>query len=438
MKFHNFERHFERGGRGVLAEDTSGSSAKPQRSPRSRLLWVVGALWVGGCDRTTNEVTTVARDSAGIRIVEVLAEPSTVPEWTLDSVPLRVLTGMETGDETAFAFVGPVRFLPSGGVVVADVASSRLLIYDAGGGYARPLGRRGDGPGELRRLESITVDQNGTIATFDPSLRRLSFWNPDSGFVRSISVADGGSLESWPADAAPWLDSQLIVFQLAATPQDSVPAGSGVRRWQVRAHLTLRDSLTGIRKVSPTFAGMYSGLDERGNLRLPFSNRPFVALAKDRVYFGSGDSFQVMYLDTAFNRAGEIRWPARDERLTSDEVEQVRAEAIALVSRRPLPDNLFAKHFATEILPTNRPSIGRVFVDGEGRLWIERFEAIRMGTATQKPGDQWSILSEDGVPLAILRLPASTRLEDVRGEDVVVVRRDSLDVQTVVIYRLKR
>ena len=441
VKLHNFEKHFERGGRGGLAEgmeSTFESSAKLQRSRRSGLFFLVGALLVGGCDGTTNEVTTVARDSAGIRIVEVLAEPSTVPEWTLDSVPLRMLTGMETGDETAFAFVGPVRFLPSGGVVIADVASSRLLIYDAEGRYVRSLGRRGDGPGELRRLESITVDQNGTIATFDPSLRRLSFWNPDTGFVRSISVADGGSLESWPADAAPRLDSQLVVFQLAATPQDSVPPGSGIRRRQMRAHLTLRDSVAGILKVSPRFAGMYSGLDDRGELRLPFSNRPFVALAKDRVYFGSGESFQVTYLDTAFNTAGEIRWPARDERLTSEEVERVRAEAIALVSRRPLPDKPFARYFAPEILPTNRPSIGRVFVDREGRLWIERFEAIRMGTATQKPGDQWSILSEDGVPLAILRLPSSTRLEDVRDEDVVVVRRDSLDVQTVVVYRLKR
>ena len=61
-----------------------------------------------------------------------------------------------------------------------------------------------------------------------------------------------------------------------------------------------------------------------------------------------------------------------------------------------------------------------------------------MGAAVQKPGDQWSILGDDGEPLAILRLPASTRLEDVRGDDVVVVRRDSLDVQTVAIHRIKR
>jgi hypothetical protein len=398
---------------------------------------VVGAIWVSGCDRTTSEATTVARDSADIRIVEVLAEPSSLPQWTLDSLPLRVLTGAETGDSAAFALVGSVRWLPDGGLVVGDVASSRLLVYDANGGFVRSIGRRGDGPGEMRRLESITVDRD-TLATFDASLRRLSFWHPEAGFVRSVNLADDGSLESWPADAWPWRDSLIVVLQLAITPQESIPAGSGVRRWPMRAHLTLRDSTGRALKSSRTFAGMYTGLDERRDTRLPFSNRPFATTSRNRVYFGSGDAFDVTFLDPSFEVAGEIRWPARIERLTSEEVERVRTEAIALISRRPLPDKPFARSFDPAILPANRPSIGRVLIGPDEGLWAERFEATRLGTAVQVPGDQWNILSSSGEPIAILKLPALTRLEDVRGDQVVVVRRDSLDVQTVAVHRLKR
>ena len=415
-----------------------GISPRSLRSPRCNVFVLVGALWLIGCNRIAGEVTTIASDSAGVRIVDVMVEASSVPQGTLDSVPVRGLTGMETGDETAFAFVGSVRFLPDGGLVIGDVASSRLLIYDSDGHYARSFGRRGDGPGEIRRLESISIDDQGIIATFDVSLRRLSYWNPATGFVRSVSIADGGSLDSWPADATPWRDSMLVVFQLAITPQDSVPPGSGIRRWQMSAHLTLRNGAGQVLKSSPTFKGMYSGLDEAGDTRLPFSNRPFVATSRERIYFGSGDSFQLTWLDSAFNTVGEVRWSARDERLTSEEVERVRAEAIALISRRPLPPDPFARSFAPEILPANRPSIGRVFVDRDGMLWVERFEATRLGTASQKPGDQWSILRPSGEPVAILRLPPSTRLEDVRGDEVAVVRRDSLDVQSVAIHRLRR
>ncbi len=77
-------------------------------------------------------------------------------------------------------------------------------------------------------------------------------------------------------------------------------------------------------------------------------------------------------------------------------------------------------------------------MDDDGHVWIERFEAMRMGTAVQKPGNQWSVLRDDGLPVAVLRLPPLTRLEDVRGDEVVVVRRDSLDVQSVAVYRLRR
>lgn len=402
-------------------------------------LLLIGVMLGAACSReASSTVSTISRDSAGVRIVDVLIDPESLPQWSLDSAPVRVLTGAETGDETAFAFIGPVRFLSNGGLVVGDVASGRLLIYDNAGRFLRFLGRRGDGPGELQRLESITVASQDTLSTFDRSLRRLSFWHSDSGFLRSVNLADGGSLESFPADAWPLRDSLVVVFQLATTPQGSLPTSSGPRRWPMRAHLTRRDITGRTLTTSPTFNAMYSGLDERGDFRLPFSNRPFVAQGSEHVYFGSGEDFRIAYLDTMFMTAGEIRWAARNEPLSSAEVNRVREEAIALISRRPLPPNLFAKNFSPELLPANRPSIGRVFVDRTDNLWVERFEAIRMGTAAQVPGDQWSILAPDGVPVAILRLPPQTRLEDIRGDEVVVVRRDSMDVQTVAVHRLRR
>ena len=409
--------------------------------PCNRLVLTVwaSALATFGCGRSDIPTPNLeVIDSAGVRITSISAKPESLPQWTLEAVPSRVLTGMETGDSGAFAFVGSVRWLSNGALVVGDVASGRLLIYDSDGRYVRALGRRGDGPGEFRRQESITVGSGDTLTTFDPSLRRLSFWHPETGFVKSVNLSDGGSLAAFPTDAWHWRDSLLVVFQLATTPQDSVPPGSGIRRWPTRVHLTLRDTSGRILSTSPWFHGMYTGLDERGDMRLPFSNRPFAAPAGDRVYFGSGDGFAVSYLDSTFNTAGEFRWPSRNEPLTTQEVERVRAEAIATISRRPLPPVPFAKNFDPAILPANRPSIGRVFVDRSGNLWIERFEAMRLGLATQRPGEQWSVLARDGRPIAILKLPPMTRLEDVRGNDVVVVRRDSLDVQSVAVHRLKR
>ena len=430
-----------RGHRGAQGNHSEGNLCVPLCPLWLKLLRrtvVAAALATFACGRNDIAPSQIdVIDSAGVRITTITAAPESLPVWTLETEPRRVLTGTETGDETAFAFIGAVRFLSNGGLVLGDVASGRLILYDAQGRFVRFHGRRGDGPGEIRRLGSITVKPGDTLATFDPGLRRLSFWLPDSGFLRSMSLAGDGSLDSFPIDAAPWSDSRVIVLQLSTTPQGNVPPASGVRRWPTRVQLMLRDSSGTMADTSPAFSGEYTGLTEGADIRLPFSHRPFVALARDRVYYGSGDTFMLTWLDSSFRVAGIIRWPANQERLTSGEVDSVRAEAVARLSRRPLPANPFAMHFAPEILPEFRPSIGRVFVDREDRIWIERFEAMRMGPV-QKPGNQWTILRDDGLPVAVLKLPASIRLEDVRGDEVVVTRRDSLDVQTVAVYRLKR
>jgi hypothetical protein len=193
-----------------------------------------------------------------------------------------VLTGAETGDETAFAFVGPVRWLSNGGWSLA-----MSLEPTPGLRYRRPFSAIPWSPRRrTRRVPPTRVGHRRNrrhAPDARPSLRRLSFWHAGSGFLRSVSLADGGSLESFPADAWPWRDSLIVVFQLATTPQESVPPSSGPRRWPMRAHLTIRDITGRILRTSPTFNAMYSGLDERVNFRLPFSNRPFAAASHDRV-----------------------------------------------------------------------------------------------------------------------------------------------------------
>ncbi len=198
---------------------------------------------------------------------------------------MRVLTGASTGDSTALALIGPVRWLSDGNLVAADLGATRLAVIDADGRYLRALGRDGAGLGEMRSIVSVSSMSGDTIATYDASLRRLSFWHVNAGFVRQVGPLDGGSLEAWPADAWPWQDSLLVVLQLATTPRPTLTTGEVVRRWPMQAQLTLRDRSGRILHTSSPFNGMYTGADATGDARLPFSNQPFVALASDRIYW---------------------------------------------------------------------------------------------------------------------------------------------------------
>ncbi|MGQ0641338.1 MAG: 6-bladed beta-propeller [Gemmatimonadaceae bacterium] len=406
-----------------------------------RYLLLCTLVWLAACTPTENQQGSVQSvDSSGVALTTIMTSSSSVPQWTLSRAPVLKLSGTETGDSLAFANVGHVRFLSNGGIVVGDNAANRLLLFDSTGAYLRSLGRQGDGPGEVRFVTSLNVLPGDSLTTFDGRLRRLTIWHPQRGFVRAIPVG-GSSDESWPDDAWLWRDSLVILRQHTITPLGAIPAGAGVRRWPTRGHLTLHDTTGRVLATSPEFEAMYSGPHETGDTRLPFSHRAFTAVARQRIYFGAGDRFSLSYLDANFAWAGEIRWPSQHEPLTAEEVAAVRSEAEALaVARMPLDRARarLANSFASQILPDERPSIGRVIVASDGTLWIERFEAVRLGAAIQKAGDRWSVLNSEGLPLGRVTLPANARLEAVRDTHALLVERDTLDIQTVTVRVIVR
>jgi hypothetical protein len=410
-----------------------------------RRSWSVAiALLAAACDTgdpSGTRADLVTADSAGLRITTIERAPQSLPVWQLTTAPDRVLSSTASGDTTGLSAVGPVRWLDDGGVLVTDLDQMRLLLFDSTGAFRRALGRKGAGPGELRYIASVSVDRGDTVTTFDGALRRLSVWHPDSGFVRLVSLGDAGALEAWPEAAWRWQDSLIVVLQLAVTPRPAPPPEGAVRRWPMRAALTVRDRDGRVRTTTPSFDGMYTGLFSNGDTRLPFSNQPWVTVTDDRVYFGSGVDFRLAYLASTSAPAGEVRWPAQHEALTRAEVDTLRDEiAAAAFSNMPLAEAraALAMNFAPEILPENRPAIGRVFVDDAARLWVERFEPGQLGPRLPRPSDRWTVLASDGRPIARVLLPPGTRLEDVHGDRAVVVQRDSLDVPYIRVYPVVR
>jgi len=388
-------------------------------------------------DQRTVPVSMTVTDSAGVQIARISADPETLDEWTLAATPHVVLTGSETGDSTAFSPVGEVRWLASGEIIISDIGAKRLLVYDSTGKFQRSLGRTGDGPGEFRRLGALSAVGGDTVAAFDGTHRRLSYWAAKTGYIRSVSVSEGASLDEWPADAWAWGDSMVVVLQLATTSQESLPTGTKYRKWPMRAHLTLRDRAGLVVASSPAFDGMYTGLYAKGDMRVAFSNNPFAAIGRDRVYFGSGQDFSLFNLSARFDSAREIRWSALQEPVSPAEVSALRAERAAQVGTQLPPERLqrmLDMEFTPELMPPTRPAIGRVLVDADERVWVERFEPARLGTATQQPGRVWHVLASDGRPIARFTLPARTRLEAIRGRHAMVMQRDTVDVETVAWY----
>ncbi len=401
-------------------------------------LALVGCAGGEGPARAANAIEVT--DSAGVRLTTIVAAPEAMPTWRLEAQPRVTVTGATIGDSTALSLVGPARWLGDGGFVALDLDNQQLVVFDSAGTLRRAMGRTGAGPGEMRSIVTMAVQRGDTITTYDQSLLRLSFWHPASGYVRQVGVidADPDRLFTWQAWS--WQDSLIVTLELGITPPPPLAADQSAVRWQTRASVALRDVQGRTLARSPEFDGMYSALTPKSDARLPYSNLPFVALAANAVHFGSGVDFTIGQLSPAFTVASHVRWPAQREPLTAAEVESVRVESVRLLAERvPLEraQSAFRESFLPELLPAFRPSIGRVLVDDRERLWVERFEPLRLGSPLQTPSTRWTVLAPDGSPVASVQLPPYTRLEDVRADRALVVQRDSSDLEYLAVYRLE-
>ena len=85
--------------------------------------------------------------------------------------------------------------------------------------------------------------------------------------------------------------------------------------------------------------------------------------------------------------------------------------------------------------PATFPEIGEVLTDTEGCLWVLDFPRIGDDeTRVKAPG----VFDSTGQWLARVRLPPRFQLLDVGRDYILGIRRDSLDVQFVELYDLRR
>jgi hypothetical protein len=114
-------------------------------------------------NRASVSPTFVASDSAGIRIVRNRA-PSwgEIPKIRLEAV--RRYGTLDTQD-TNFQFRTPrdVGVDAAGNVYIYDHGGRRIQVYDSRGRFARTVGRRGQGPGELDNPAYFGVTPSGAI-----------------------------------------------------------------------------------------------------------------------------------------------------------------------------------------------------------------------------------------------------------------------------------
>jgi len=281
-------------------------------------------------------------------------------------------------------------------VAVVDAADTRILVLDLDGRLKHALGRRGEGPGEFRRIDALQRHHD-TLIVHDGGLRRITIFAPTGRLVRLTQM--------------PTLRDPLAA--LAPLPLGVTSSGNYVaipdRRIKDRSNLNAANR-TAVALYSPdgTFLRDLTGVEIlRRFIEIrepeasvlvpqPLSDDPVIAardLDGDVLVIDRRVADRDAPVDSITIRrvseGGIVRWSRRVAYAPIPVAKGDRAALVEDVSRVLRMYKIKTLAAAVTFTPQMYPAVGGLIIGADGRLWIRWTQP---GTDHQS----WTILDGSG------------------------------------------
>lgn len=422
----------------IFGEPAAGPATRMPRGPLTALVLAlpVGLLLAGCGEERERMGGATVRDSAGIRIVTHPVSPGEIPVFaTLDAEAAPRIGTLSGDPETEFTSVVDVGELSDGALAVADGGSREIRIFDRSGTHRRTFGRGGEGPGEFRRIDAITILPGDSIAVWDSRASRLSVFTGSGEPGRSLNLAnvDGPRVRDLhPAGRG------LVV---AVTSQDG---GGAMEEHDFRLE---RDSLvvrllTADGEELDTMA-VFPGMEILTQVSSPEGDRAIVvsgprpmgrdlelAASEAGIAVGVTDRFEILVHDSRGNLQERLRMSAMGRPVGPAERE---AWVEGLVAGAASTDPEVLRRSARQRLdrfppPDTVPAFGDLHLTSDGRLWVPEYPLAPRETVT------WWAFDPGGGLLGRVEIPSDLAVRSFTADAVLGVERDELDVPYVVRY----
>lgn len=398
---------------------------------RGAALLVLGVLVAMACEAKPEVAgaTSVLRDSAGIRITE---KPAAVAEeWTLSDSPILELGSAVGSDSYLFDNVRDAVRLSHGGLAVADGSSREIRFFDASGRQLVSVGGEGEGPGEFMALSRLVLLPADTVVAWDPSARRVSFLTGEGQFVRYLSLEVRSSMRP---ELHGFFEDGSFVVSAGLSSIEELASEEGIRRMSL-AYLRFgpQGRLLDTLLVAPGRERLVRMSGESLMLiNLFFGRQTFAATDGNLLHVGDNDRYELRHYDRQGNLVGLIRRSHEPAVVTDDDLwaawrEQLRYYPSGL--RERTEEGLRTRGVGNSPHRETLPAFSALQATGSGHVWVR--DSVVPGSP-----ERWSQFDPDGGLRVTLVMPERFQALSFGSDYVIGVKRDDLDVEHVLLYRL--
>ena len=398
--------------------------------PSSALLVLALAAALSSCEAESPD-TGRTRDTPPngallVRHPRLPATDSVGPEVTESRVDLRFGSPDGSDPNLTFGNILGVQAASDGTIYVLDQQAAEVRVFDPGGHYLRTIVRRGEGPGEIGDANGIFLSGDTLLWINDTRQWSIIGVDPAGEEVRRFTKPVMAIIGNWSGVfdnlGRYWRDTSH------SDESPGFPPPPGLSSWTERRYYKSYDLSSGT--VDSVYVGdvpfriyAYSTPDGRpGFIPLAFEAFEMVVVNPSG---GFWRAYNTSYRIARTGESGDTLVVIEAGLPPQPVTEEDRSAYVAgIVEDRP--ELCREAQEVAALLPDFKPVLADIFVDDEGRLWVERVTSTDVAVFYDR-------FSADGDYLGSVRLafePAGPLR--VRHGNIYAWVTDELDIPYVV------
>ena len=354
-------------------------------------------------------------------------DPTTSPEVPIFEGSIDLDIGEVDGDDPyLFTYVGSIVEDPRGRVVVADIQTSEIRVFDPDGRFAFRFGGHGEGPGELTDPCCLEFDPEGELWVREST--RYSAFRLDSAsaeYVGGLRSPNPSVVAMGPFTFGP--DGQLVDIGPIFGGDD----GSVWARFHIRADGVVDTVIL----AEPERQHVSQATVPRmiGNFQaIVYLNQPFGPMWV-HAHAPGGAWAEAITSEYSINyhhpdgTVSRIEGPAfQGPALSPEERTSAQAGIDREIERADIANHPFE-------IPDHKPPLDGMFFDRGGRLWIEKSIADGEETREADVYDGMTLVARYRWPIRVSKTFTTWATESV----LYGMTRDSLGVQRAARVRFE-